>query len=102
MNITLFLYLESICFVFFFVSMIHKKDIDIQIIFMTVSFLTFIGLALQSFDIELTTLETTWQTHSFTEYYYVLFNLLMAVISLLVGFTLVMERSKQAIGGSRT
>ena len=99
MNLTLYLYLESVCFLLFLISLLYKKDVDIQITFITVSFLTFLGLAIQAFNIEITTLETTWQTYSFTEYYYVLFNFLMAGIAFLWGFLLMLERSKRLITG---
>lgn len=101
MDITLYILLFLTAIFTVSVSLFYKQDMDIQIIFIIISLVLFVINGLNAFNIELTALDSTgvWQQTAFTEYSFVLFNLLMAVISFLYGFMLVMERSKGMITG---
>lgn len=99
MDITLYTLLFLTAIFTVYTALFYKQDRDIQIIFIIISEVLFIINGLNAFNIELTGLDNTgvWQQTAFTEYSFVLFNFLMAVISFLYGFMLVMERSKGMI-----
>lgn len=82
----------------------YKQDKDIQIIFVIPSFILFIALALMAFNIERTDLDSAgaWHTQATTEYVYVLYNFMMAVISFIYGFILIMERMRSTIQEAST
>lgn len=97
MEISLYLFLAKIGLIALLIAFFYHEDIDVQIIFIIVSFILFLALALLAFNLETTTYSSGWQTRAVTEYTYVLLSFMFVIISTIYGFVLIMERGRKTI-----